>query len=93
MADPATGAWIADSYNLPADNPWEIVGGTSLSAPSWAGLFALANQARVATAVDARLDRRRPRPSRPCTTCRPGDFNDVTTGTNGGFTAGPATTW
>ena len=48
VADPATGAWIADPYNLPADNPWEVVGGTSLSAPSWAGLIALVDQGRVA---------------------------------------------
>src|SRR5208337_2344021 len=43
VADPATGAWIADPYNLPATNPFEVVGGTSLSAPCWAGLVALAN--------------------------------------------------
>ena len=48
MADPATGAWIADPYNLSGDNPFEVVGGTSLSAPSWAGLIALANQGRAA---------------------------------------------
>ena len=47
IADPATGAWIADPYNLPSDNPWAIVGGTSLSAPSWAGLIVLANQGRA----------------------------------------------
>ena len=29
-------------------NPFEVVGGTSLSAPAWAGLLALANQGRVA---------------------------------------------
>ena len=46
VADPATGVWIADPYNLPADNPWEVVGGTSLSAPAWAGLIALVNQGR-----------------------------------------------
>ena len=33
VADPATGAWIADPYNLDPDNPFEVVGGTSLSAP------------------------------------------------------------
>ncbi len=38
VADPATGAWIADPYNLDPSNPFEIVGGTSLSAPAWAGL-------------------------------------------------------
>ena len=44
VADPATGAWIADPYNLDPSNPFEVVGGTSLSAPAWAGLLALVNQ-------------------------------------------------
>ena len=48
VADPATGAWIADPYNLRSSNPFEVVGGTSLSAPCWAGLVALANQGRAA---------------------------------------------
>ncbi len=48
LADPATGAWVADPYNLPAADPWEVVGGTSLSAPAWAGLLALADQGRAA---------------------------------------------
>ena len=39
VADPATGAWIADPYNLDPSNPFEVVGGTSLSAPAWAGLL------------------------------------------------------
>jgi hypothetical protein len=48
VADPATGVWVADPYNLGASNPFRIVGGTSLSAPAWAALLALANQGRVA---------------------------------------------
>src|SRR5205807_2140841 len=48
VADPNTGAWIADPYNRPGDDPWQVVGGTSLAAPSWAGLIALVNQGRVA---------------------------------------------
>jgi hypothetical protein len=48
VADPATGAWIADAYNLDPSNPFQVVGGTSLSAPAWAGLLALVNQGRVA---------------------------------------------
>ena len=48
VADPATGAWIADPYNLDPSNPFEVVGGTSLSAPAWAGLLALVNQGRAA---------------------------------------------
>ena len=43
-ADPDTGAWIADPYNLNPSDPFEVVGGTSLSAPAWAGLLALVNQ-------------------------------------------------
>ena len=41
VADPATGAWIADPYNLDPSSPFEVVGGTSLSSPAWAGLVAL----------------------------------------------------
>ncbi len=48
VADPATGAWIADSYSLDPSNPFEIVGGTSLSAPAWAVLVALTDQGRAA---------------------------------------------
>src|SRR5262249_23450190 len=32
-------------------NPFEVVGGTSLSAPAWAGLVALVNQGRVAAGL------------------------------------------
>ena len=53
VADPATGAWIADPYNLSGNNPFEVVGGTSLAAPSWAGLVALANQGRAVAGEQA----------------------------------------
>ncbi len=56
VADPATGAWIADPYNLNPSDPFEVVGGTSLSAPAWAGLLALVNQGRV-TAGEPVLNR------------------------------------
>ena len=48
VADPAAGAWVADPSNLNPADPFEIVGGTSLSAPAWAGLLALVNQGRAA---------------------------------------------
>ncbi|MGO9917427.1 MAG: Ig-like domain repeat protein, partial [Isosphaeraceae bacterium] len=48
VADPATGAWIADPYNLDPGNPFQVVGGTSLSAPAWAGLLAVVDQGRSA---------------------------------------------
>ena len=53
VADPATGVWVADPYNLPASAPFELVGGTSLSAPAWAGLLALTNQGRAAAGEPA----------------------------------------
>ncbi len=88
VADPGTGVWVADPYNLSADNPWEVVGGTSLSAPSWAGLFALANQGR-AEAGQATLGTTTPNQAQQALYTLPlGDFNDVTTGTNG-YNAGP----
>jgi uncharacterized repeat protein (TIGR01451 family)/choice-of-anchor A domain-containing protein len=83
IADPATGAWIADPYNLGADNPFEVVGGTSLSAPAWAGLLALVNEGRVAageqtlnsvTATDAQA---------ALYSLPQSDYNSITSGFNG----------
>ncbi len=88
VADPNTGVWFADTYNLAADNAWQVAGGTSLSAPSWAGLFALVNQGRAAAGseslnsaspTEAQLDLY----SLPSTA-----FHTVSTGTNGGYNAG-----
>ncbi|OYV95993.1 MAG: hypothetical protein B7Z73_01560, partial [Planctomycetia bacterium 21-64-5] len=87
VADPNTGAWIADTYNLSAGNPWEIVGGTSLSAPSFAALFALVNQGRVA-AGEATLNSNSPTEAQQALYSLPtSDYHDVTTGSNG-YSAG-----
>jgi uncharacterized repeat protein (TIGR01451 family) len=89
LADPATGAWIADPYNLPADSPWEIVGGTSLSAPSWAGLLALVNQGRAA-AGHATLNSGSPTEAQQTLYNLPqSDFNVIASGTNQGYNAAP----
>jgi hypothetical protein len=88
IADPATGAWIADSYNLDPTNPWEVAGGTSLSAPTWAGLIALADQARVAAGGQT-LGSAGPTEAQQALYTSPvTDFNAVTTGNNG-YSAGP----
>jgi hypothetical protein len=87
IADPGTGAWIADPYNLAADNPWEVVGGTSLSAPAWAGIITLANQGRTAAGMPT-LNSASPTQTQEALYNLPeSDFNDVTTGSNG-FSAG-----
>jgi hypothetical protein len=88
VADPHTGAWIADPYNLPTDNPFEVVGGTSLSAPSWAGLIALANQGRVADGLST-LNSVSPTSTQQALYGLPqSDFN-VIQGGNNGYSAGP----
>jgi hypothetical protein len=87
VADPATGAWIADGYNLPASNPWTVVGGTSLSAPSWAGLIALVNQGRAAAGA-ATLNSTSPTDAQQALyKLSASDFNSITSGSNGGYSA------
>ncbi len=81
-ANPSTGVYTYDSYN----GGWFQIGGTSLSAPCWAGLIADANQLRVA-AGHGTLDG--PSQTLPALYSLPGsDFHDITTGNNG-FAAGP----
>ncbi len=87
VADPATGAWIADPYNLDPSNPFEIVGGTSLSAPAWAGLFALVNQGRAA-AGGAALNSTNPTATQLALYALPqSDYNAIASGNNG-YSAG-----
>jgi hypothetical protein len=82
-ADPATGAWVADPYNLGTDNPFEAVGGTSLAAPSWAGLLALVNEGR-ATAGEATLDTTSPTETQQALYNLPqSDYNVISSGFNG----------
>jgi subtilase family serine protease len=85
LANPARGTAIYDSYDSASD-PWEISGGTSLAAPCWAGLIAIANQMRVA---------RGGHPLEGATQTLPAlyslpeaDFHDVVAGSDGSFTAG-----
>jgi subtilase family serine protease len=83
VADPGTGAWIADPYNLDPSNPFEIVGGTSLSAPAWAGLVALVDQGRAA-AGNSPLNSTSPTDTQQALYDLPqSDFNAITSGTNG----------
>lgn len=86
-ASPTSGVAVYDSYNDIGGGPWNKLGGTSFGCPVWAGLIALANQARVAaggsnlTGATQTLLAIYALPA--------SDFHDITTGSNGGFTAGP----
>ena len=82
-ADPTTGAWIADSYNLDPSNPFEVVGGTSLSSPAFAGLIAVVDQGRVATG-EATLNSAGPTEAAQALYSLPQSaYNTVTSGNNG----------
>ena len=81
------GVAVYDSYNGGTANPWYQVGGTSLSAPCWAGLVAIADQLRVSQGLGP-LDGRSQ--TLPALYGLPAaDFHDITSGSNGGFSAGP----
>lgn len=79
VADPATGA-----YTVVGGNTYQF-GGTSLSSPSWAGFAALINQAR-ATAGKPALGLLGPRVYPLLGT---NNFRDITSGSNGAYSAAP----
>jgi len=74
-ADPETG------YNVLVDGQQEVVGGTSAVAPLWAGLLTLFNQK-----LGSRVGFINPQLYAAVQT---ENFNEITSGNNGAFTAGP----
>ena len=75
-ADPTTG------YDTLVDGQSGVIGGTSAVAPLWAGLIALVNQSvgKPAGLINPLLYQ---------SASTAGDFNDVTSGNNGAYSAGP----
>jgi kumamolisin len=74
-ADPTTG------YNTLVDGQSGVIGGTSAVAPLWAGLIALINQG-IGKPVGFINPLLYQNPNA-------GDFNDITSGNNGAYSAGP----
>ncbi len=87
-ANPNTGVAVCDAYNYGTSTPWWQFGGTSLAAPSWAGLIAIADQGRIVNGTGGTLNgatQTLPRLySLPA-----GDFHDITSGSNNDYSAGP----
>jgi pantothenate kinase type III len=84
-ADFSTGVAFYDSYDNTGGGPWNQGGGTSLAAPSWAALIAIADQGRVAmggTTLDGASQTLPALYSLPSA-----DFHDITTGYNGNYAA------
>jgi hypothetical protein len=89
VADPATGAWVADPYNLGSSQPFEVVGGTSLGAPSWAGLVALVNQGRANAAQPALNSASPTETQQALYSLGQSDYHVIASSTNGGYNAAP----
>jgi subtilase family serine protease len=83
--DPDTGVAIYDSYDFGSTTPWAQYAGTSLGTPMWAALLAIANQGRALVGLSS-LDGRTQ--TLPALYGLPAaDFHDITSGSNGNFTA------
>jgi subtilase family serine protease len=91
VADPNTGVLVYDAVN----GGWYVVGGTSASAPMWAGLVSLANELRVNSGtallgqINSALYPLAKGNSTAPYTINSAYFYDVSQGNNGGYTAGP----
>lgn len=82
--DPNTGVAVYDSFNG-GSQPWYKVGGTSLSAPAWAGLIAITNQGRALKGLGTLDGSTQTLPR--LYELSSNDFHDITGGNNG-FAAG-----
>ena len=80
-ADPNTGVWVEDSYA----GGWFQVGGTSFAAPAWGALIAIADQGRAAAGLGTLDGATQTLPTLYSVARR--DFHDVTSGSNGAYSA------
>jgi hypothetical protein len=82
-ADPNTGVAIYDSVPYFGQSGWFQAGGTSLGAPAWAALVAIADQGRGAAGSLSAGQ------TLSALYTHSGDFHDITSGTSGSNSAGP----
>ena len=88
-ADPNSGVAIYDSYNNGTTTPWEQLGGTSFAVQAWAGLIGITNQGLV-QAGGTTLDSTNPDQTLGYLyALSSSNFNDITQGSNGQFSASP----
>jgi subtilase family serine protease len=84
--DKLTGFSVYDSYNGGTSTPWYKVGGTSIAAPAWAGLIAIANQGRASYGLSALNGATQTLPE--LYELNSNAFHDITTGANSTYSAG-----
>jgi subtilase family serine protease len=81
-ANPSTGFAVYDSVGYDGSTGWLEVGGTSAGAPQWSALVAIANQGRALAHENTLTNA-----AAAVFTLPSGDFHDVTTGSNGKYSA------
>ena len=81
-ANPNTGFAVYDSIPDEGYVGWEEVGGTSAGAPQWSALVAIADQGRVAASENTLTNA-----AAAVYTLPSSDFHDVTSGSNGQYSA------
>lgn len=83
-ADPNTGVLVYDSYSFGASTPWAQIGGTSLSAPSWAAVVSIIDQGRALNGLGSLDGATQTLPMLyGLDKTNPSVFHDITTGNNG----------
>jgi hypothetical protein len=91
-ADTSTGVSVYDSYPYEGETlDWVEVGGTSVGAPNWSALLAIADQARKAAGESA-LNSTSDQQVMDILYQNTSDFHDITSGTSDGdpnYSAGP----
>jgi subtilase family serine protease len=86
-ADPDSGVYVYDTWNEGQGGGYFQVGGTSLASPLWAGMIGIVNQGRTLAGESTLNGYTQTLPmlySLPSS-----DFHDVTTGSNGTYSAAP----
>lgn len=87
-ADPNSGVPVVASFSNGTANPWMTLGGTSFSAPAWAAIMALINEARADNGLGTLDGATQTLPMLyQLSQTTPSAFHDITTGNNG-FAAG-----
>ena len=85
-ADPNSGVPVYDTFDNGTSSPWIQIGGTSLASPMFAGVIAIADQGRLINGLTALNGRTQTLPM--LYQASAASFHDITSGNNGGFSAG-----
>ena len=85
-SQPSTGVAIYDTFDFSPAAPWAQYGGTSLATPMWAGLIAIADQGRASVGLSSLDGSTQTLPA--LYSLPAADFHDITSGSNGSFSAG-----